>query len=251
MTRSALALAGVLLVACPAWSDEPSPPPTPPPATPTTPDEFEVSRRASDEGARAYARGEYDLALKRYEAAYNAAPSAEIWFHIARCHERLGRWSDAAIAYEHYLAGKPAGDDAVQIRERISDLRLRAQEAARLTPPPPALSPPPAPSPPRSLRVPAFALLGVTVALVAGGTGAYFSEWSEYQAKRSACVMRCSPESIDGLDTRVRTAEIAAGTLYAFAGAALVADVILWVVDARQRRERRGSFAQAGALVTF
>jgi hypothetical protein len=245
MVRSAFAVAAVLLSACPAWSDEP----TPAPATPTTPDEFEVSRRASDEGARAYARGEYDLALKRYEAAYNAAPSAEIWFHIARCHERLGRWSDAANAYEHYLQGKPGSDDAVQIRERISDMRLRAQEAARLTPPP--APPTPAATAPRSLRVPAIALLGVTVALVAGGTGAYFSEWSEYQATRSACVMRCSPDSVDGLNTRVRTAEIAAGTLYAFAGAALVADVILWVVDARQRRERHGSVAQTRALVTF
>lgn len=258
MLRSLVCMAALLLGGV-GWGDDKAPAATAtapaPVVPPTTPEEYEQSRRDYAEGARLYQQGEYDLALKRFQAAYRAAPSPEFWFNIARCHERLGRWAEAAAAYESYLAGKPNVDDAVQIRERISDLRVRAAEVARLSTPPPPSLPPPAPSspPPRaSLRVPALALLGVTVALGAGGAGAWLSEWSDYSTAKSACMSSCSPQSVDGLRTRVHQAEVAAGVLWAFAGAALVADVILWAIDARQRRERNLPSLRAGvAAVTF
>jgi tetratricopeptide (TPR) repeat protein len=233
MVRSVLSLA-LVLVYSQATSFAQSPP------APTTPEQFEASRVAYAEGASSYERGDYDAALQQFQRAYDLAPSPEFWFNIARCHERLGRWAEAAGAYERYLAGKPTVEDAVQIRERISDLRLRAHEVARLaqaTAPP---APPPIVSPPRpSLRVPALALLGVSVALAAGGFGAYFSEWSEYQSTRSACRSQCSSSSLDGLRTRVEAAQVSGGVLFALAGAALVADVILWVADARRGHGER------------
>jgi hypothetical protein len=101
-------------------------------------------------------------------------------------------------------------------------------------------APPPLPAPPRRrLRVPALALAGVTVVLGAGGVGAWFSEWSDYQARRAACQSRCSPDSVDGLRTRVQAAEVTAGALWALAGAVLVADVVLWILDGRRPEERR------------
>ena len=221
-----------------------------PQATPTTPQQFETSHKQYDEGARAYERGAYDVALKHFQTAYDLAPSPVFWFNIGRCHERLGRWAEAASAYERYLAGQPTVEDAVQIRERISDLKLRAREAARLSQPPPA---PPARvvivPPPRSLRVPALAMLGVTVALAAGATGVYLSEWSEYQTARARCNGSCSPQSADGLRTRVQAAQAVGGALYVLAGAALVADVVLWIVDAhRPHAERHLKAARAAAL---
>jgi tetratricopeptide (TPR) repeat protein len=244
MVRSVLSLALVLVYSQATSFAEPPPPtaPTAPTAVaPTTPEQFDASRIAYAEGAKSYERGDYDAALTQFQRAYDLAPSPEFWFNIARCHERLGRWAEAAGAYERYLAGKPTVEDAVQIRERISDLRLRAHEVARLAqataPPPP---PPIAPPPPRpSLRVPALALLGVSVALAAGGFGAYFSEWSEYQSTRSACQSQCSSSSLDGLRTRVLAAQVSGGVLFALAGAALVADVILWVADARRGHGER------------
>jgi hypothetical protein len=236
MVRSVVCVGVLLLVLAPTGrADEPQGEQP----TPTTPEQFEASRKEYDEGARAYEHGQYDLALRHFEAALRAAPSPEFWFNIGRCHERLGRWAEAATAYERYLAGKPTVEDAVQIRERISDLRLRAHEAARLThaPAPPPPSAPPSPRHP--LRVPALILVGVTVALAAGATGAYFSAWSEYQSRRDACQGTCSPESLEGLRTRVQTAEVAGGVLFALAGAALVADVVLWIVDAQQPRRER------------
>jgi tetratricopeptide (TPR) repeat protein len=251
MLRTVPSLALLLLAAPVAWAQQP--PASPPAATvtPTTPEQFEASQKQYAAGASAYEHGEYDVALAHFQAAYESAPSPELWFNIGRCHERLGRWAGAAAAYESYLAGKPTVEDAVQIRERISDLKVRAHEAARLAqPPPPAPLPPPPLPPRRSLRVPALALLGVTVALGAGGVGTYFSEWSDYQSRRATCQSRCAPDSLDGLRTRVQSAQIAAGALWALAGAALAADVVLWILDGRRPGERRLSRADALA-VTF
>ena len=231
MVKCAVALVVLLGSAAVARGEEPPP---------TTPEQFERSRQAYAEGAAAYERGEYDKALAHFQNAYDLAPSPEFWFNIARCHERLGRWAAAATAYERYLAGKPTVEDAVQIRERISDLHVRAAEVARLQQPPPApvvIAPPSRPS----LRVPALVMLGVTVALAGGGAGAYFSEWSDYQSQKSACNGRCSPAQLDGLRTRVLTAQVTGGALWALAGAALVADVILWIAEAKRGQHERRS----------
>lgn len=240
MVKSAVVVAALLVCAEAAWAEEPAPTVPPPSApVPTTPEQFERSRQAYAEGATAYERGAYDKALAHFQNAYDLAPSPELWFNIGRCHERLGRWAEAASSYERYLAGKPTVEDAVQIRERISDLKLRAAEVARLKQPAPA---PVVVMPPRerpSLRVPALALLGVTVALAAGGTGAYLSEWSDYQTQKSACNGHCSPAQLDGLRTRVLAAQVSGGVLFALAGAALVADVVLWIADARRGHHER------------
>jgi hypothetical protein len=219
----------------PTTTPAPTAPTTPPP---TTPEQFERSRQAYAEGAAAYERGNYDKALAHFQNAYDLAPSPEFWFNIARCHERLGRWAEAASAYERYLSGKPTVEDAIQIRERISDLRVRAAEAARVqqSPAPVVIAPPP--ERPR-LVVPALVMLGVTVTLAAGGAGAYFSEWSDYQAQKSACMGNCSPAQLDGLRTRVFTAQVAGGVLWALAGASLVADVILWIADGKRGPHER------------
>ena len=231
MVKSAVALAALLVCAGGARAAE---------APPTTPEQFEASRQAYAEGASAYERGAYDKALEHFQNAYDLAPSPELWFNIGRCHERLGRWAEAATAYERYLAGKPTVEDAVQIRERISDLKVRAAEAARLKQPI-VVAPAPiiAPRERPSFRVPALALLGVTVALAAGGTGAYLSEWSDYQSQKNACQGQCSPAQLDGLRTRVLAAQVSGGVLFALAGAALVADVVLWIADARRGHHER------------
>lgn len=227
-----------------------TPPAAPGTATvpPITPEQFDQSKSEYAAGAAAYERGDYEAALGHFRAAYANAPSPELWFNIGRCHEHLGRWAAAASAYENYLAGKPTVEDAVQIRERISDLKLRAAATALLTAPP-RTAPASAPSPPHGLLVPALVLLGGAVALGAGGVGTYFSEWSDYTAQRNACQGQCAPATLDGLRSRVQTAEVAAGVLWSLAGAALVADVTLWIVDARRRHGGERRVAVAGGLV--
>lgn len=240
--RSHVLLVTALLVwstaqARPQEPVEPPPPggelaqqPVPPP-----PEITDMARKFYDAGATAYEKGDYPTALRAFEAAWATLPQPEFQFNIARCHERLGHWGLAASAYQQYLAAKPGAQDADEIRLRIAELfiREREAEAARA-----ALHPAPPPArPSRSVRIAAYSLLGATLALGAAGTGAYFSEWSEYQSKRDACMAMCAPGTLDGLRTRVEIAQTAGGVLWGLAGAALVADVILWIVDAKQRRE--------------
>src|SRR6476620_1203620 len=109
MVRSVVAVAVLLGCVAVARAAEP---------VPTTPEQFESARQAYAEGAAAYERGAYEKALEHFQNAYDLAPSPEFCCNIARCHERLGRWAEAAAAYDRYLAGKPTVEDAVQIRER-------------------------------------------------------------------------------------------------------------------------------------
>ncbi len=243
MLRTVVWVVALLGTAPLAWA-QPETPPAPEAPPPTTFDAFNEARQKYDEGARAYERGDYQAALRSFEAAKAAAPSPEFEFNLGRCLERLGRWEAAASAYERFLVGKPTVTDAAEIRERIADLRLRARDAAKPAPPPPA----PPPPHPRSLRLPALALLGATVALAGAATGVYLSEWSEYQTRRDACQSRCAPESLDGLRTRVQVAQATGGVLYGLAGAALIVDLVLWIADTRQRRPERRNVARAGAF---
>jgi tetratricopeptide (TPR) repeat protein len=239
MGRTILLRVALLLVVSPAQAQ------TPDPVTPTTPGEFEQSRQMFEKGQRAYERGDYEIALMRFQSALAAAPSGETHFNIARCYERLGRWELAAKSYEEYLKDKPPNEGA-ELREKIADLRVRATEAKAAQPQAVIVS-----APPRSLRVPAIVMLVATVALAGAGAGAYFSEWSDYQSRRDSCGGQCSPESLEQLRNRVQVAEISGGVLWALAGASLVADVVLWVLDSKHPRERKVSTRAGGLEVRF
>jgi hypothetical protein len=82
----------------------------------------------------------------------------------------------------------------------------------------------------------ALATLGATVVLVGAGTGTYLSAWKEYDSRSSACHSRCSPAEIDGLRTRVQTAQVGGAVLFSLAGVAAIVDIALWALDARARR---------------
>lgn len=92
-----------------------------------------VTRRVevlSAEGVEAYKSGRYREALARFKAALALQPVANLLFNIARIHEKLGELSEAVTYYERYERA-PDADAAArdQARERLTD--LRAQLAAR------------------------------------------------------------------------------------------------------------------------
>ena len=43
------------------------------------------------------------------EAAYQLKPLPDLQYNLAQCYERLGRYNDAATAYETYLKAQPGG----------------------------------------------------------------------------------------------------------------------------------------------
>jgi tetratricopeptide (TPR) repeat protein len=110
----------------------------------------ELARGLADEGANAYAAGDYERALTLFEEAYRLVPAPTVALFEARTLAKLGRSRDARAAYSRLIQTELGDDapkafrDAVQTgRSELDALeqRLRAEERAtqpvRLAPPPP------------------------------------------------------------------------------------------------------------------
>src|SRR5204862_1438036 len=90
-------------------------------------------RRHFTKGAGAYDRGEYEVALTEFLAARRLHTSAELEYDIARSYDRLGRWREAAAAYQRFLALAPTSPEAGTVRDRLATLHARIEEDVRLT----------------------------------------------------------------------------------------------------------------------
>lgn len=77
---------------------------------------------------------DYRLAIRYFELANSAAPSADFQFNIARAHELLSEYEPAADHYERYLRDKLDAPDRADVQRRIVELRdlaRRRREAER------------------------------------------------------------------------------------------------------------------------
>jgi len=66
-----------------------------------------------------YDEARYEDAAREMEAAYQLKPLPDLQYNLAQCYERMGRYDDAAKAYESYLACKPEAPDKRQVMQRI------------------------------------------------------------------------------------------------------------------------------------
>lgn len=101
-------------------------------ATPTAGED--ASRRARElfrEGLSRFQAEDYRAAITAFEQAAELVPSADLWFNIARAHEELDEYEQAADAYARYLRDRVDPPDRARVEERIATLREQA-EAARL-----------------------------------------------------------------------------------------------------------------------
>jgi tetratricopeptide (TPR) repeat protein len=86
-----------------------------------------------------YEVARYEDAVREMDAAYEVKPLPDLQYNLAQCYERLGRYEDAAKAYESYLLGNPSASDRKLVEARTENLRLRANAiAAGVQMPPPA-----------------------------------------------------------------------------------------------------------------
>jgi tetratricopeptide (TPR) repeat protein len=87
-----------------------------------------------------YDEARYDDAAREMEAAYALKPLPDLQYNLAQCYERLGRYNDAASAYEKYLTANASAADRRLVETRITNLRQRAAAVAagsQAPPPPP------------------------------------------------------------------------------------------------------------------
>ncbi|WP_224363496.1 TonB-dependent receptor domain-containing protein [Hyalangium versicolor] len=86
-----------------------------------TADEADV---AFELGNEAYAKGNYNEALRSYFNSYRLVPNRNVLFNIARCYEAQNRFNEAYRYYDDLLAGEPLPDeDAAEVRRALERLR--------------------------------------------------------------------------------------------------------------------------------
>ncbi len=145
MRTIALALTALLvarLVERPALAEQA------PSSAPPDEAKWSAAKQAFATGKSAFDRGEFETALAEFQRADSLATAAKLSYDIGTCLERLGRYADAAINFERYLAraGVATTDDDKQfadnLRARIAADRTRAREKAA---PAPSTAPMPQP----------------------------------------------------------------------------------------------------------
>lgn len=177
-------------------------------AAPVAAAPIDDAKRAFSEGKVAFERGDYETALTSYQRANMILPAPNLYYNIGVTYERLGRFQEAALAFDKYfeMAGAPQNDEdrafQAQLRTRTEndrkqqDLPQRTAQAPQAPPqqvivqqrPPQWYGQPqyiPVPQgPPREVRLEqararrarAIALIAIGGALCAGGiiaTGYY------------------------------------------------------------------------------
>jgi hypothetical protein len=119
------------------------------------------AKKAFGEGKAAFERGDYETALSSYQRANMILPAPNLYYNIGATYERLGRFQEAALAFDKYfeLAGQPTTDEEREFQEK---LRARSEADRKkpnlpsrpvaptqpAQPPPVVVQPPPQPGSP-------------------------------------------------------------------------------------------------------
>jgi len=191
-----------------------------------------------DQSARAYREGRFQEAVDKLLELYRLKPEPVLMYNLARAYEALGKWNDAADAYEKYLNEEPTAGDRKALEGKIVTLRAQAAElAAARKPdeqqlqPPQKEAPPQAPSSttkresdPLGTIVP-WAITGAGAALV--GTGLVLGVVANGKHD-DAVNERTQAGAVEKQDSAEGLAQ--AGTITIIAGAILVAAGVSWLV---------------------
>jgi hypothetical protein len=156
----------------------------------------ELARGLADEGANAYAAGDYERALTLFQEAYRLVPAPTVALFEARTLVKLGRLREARVAYSR-LVETELGDDAPQaFRDAVQtgrseldalDQRLHAEERRAK----PVRSPPP-PVERDATRTWSFVALGIGgTGLALGVAGGFVALDAHRDAERGCPNRRC------------------------------------------------------------
>jgi hypothetical protein len=79
------------------------------------------AKRAFAEGKAAFERGDYETALSAYQKANTILPAPNLYYNIGTTNERLGRYQEAAMAFDEYfkLAGAPQNDEDREFQDKL------------------------------------------------------------------------------------------------------------------------------------
>lgn len=259
--RRVCPLALALTVVCTSTREAAAADDAPAPSS-EAPGDIERAEALAAQAFAAYDRKEYSSAVVLYRQAYDASPTADILFNIARIYDiGLGERSTAATFYRQYVIDPDAEDDRIGIAfERLAVLEQPARPAASgsnesHTPPRPAsilqpraAGPPSRAAAPGPSRVPdgsspspegtwtawrVGAIVAGTVGLVGLGLGAGFgvAALSDAATAREYCdgdVCR-SQRGLDAVNAASKNANIATASFALGGGLIAAGAVMLWL----------------------
>lgn len=125
MNRTLSATLAVLLALPAAAGAAPSP------AKKPTRAEIKEARAHFERGHGYHQNGQYDDAIREYEAAFALAPLPDLLYNLGQVHRLRGDKAAALAHYQRYLELDPSGRGAAKAREFIDELETDlAQESA-------------------------------------------------------------------------------------------------------------------------
>jgi tetratricopeptide (TPR) repeat protein len=106
---------------------------------------IDEARTAFNEGKAAFERGDYETALRAYQKANMILPAPNLYFNIGAVYEKLGRYQEAALAFDKYfeLAGPPQTDDEREFQDKLHQRAGADRQRPDAAPAPTAPPPPP------------------------------------------------------------------------------------------------------------
>ena len=113
------------------------------------------AKKAFAEGKAAFERGDYEKALSAYQTANLILPAPNLYYNIGATYEKLGRYQEAARAFDKYFetAGAPTSDEDRDFQDKLRAraeadrkrpvVTVQQQQSAIAQPPPTYYAPPP------------------------------------------------------------------------------------------------------------
>lgn len=191
-----------------------------------TPDD-EMARTHFQSGRLYFDRGEYEAALRDFEAAYELSHRTPLLYNLYVTLENLGRFSEAAERLERYLAEDTALDAETRANyeSRLANLRLRATEHDDAVEPTPSAS---------SGGMGPLGIAGITTLAVGGASLIVFAITGPMALAEDAAVgtrcgegagRTCGESDVSTLRALTTTADVTmiAGLVLAAAGGTMLA----------------------------
>jgi tetratricopeptide (TPR) repeat protein len=107
------------------------------------------AKKAFAEGKAAFERGDYETALQAYQKANTILPAPNLYYNIGAAYERLGRYQEAALAFDDYfkLAGAPQNDEDREFQDKLHARADADRKRPNVLTPAPRVEPQPMPPP--------------------------------------------------------------------------------------------------------